>query len=67
VDAFQGHAGTLADPCQPEVHDGNGARNLPRADDPVSPAPTEGYVVAFVVFYERGFGVSSHRFLCSLM
>jgi hypothetical protein len=25
----------------------------------------EGYMVSFVAFYERGFGVSPHRFLCS--
>jgi hypothetical protein len=31
-------------------------------EDPTSPAPVEGYVVAFVVFYKWGFGVSSHRF-----
>jgi hypothetical protein len=36
-------------------------------EDPVSPALTEGYVVSFVVFYERGLDVPSHRFLCSLL
>jgi hypothetical protein len=36
-------------------------------EDLVSPAPTEGYVVSFVVFYERGLDVPSHRFLCSLL
>jgi hypothetical protein len=35
--------------------------------DPVSLAPAEGYVVVCAAFYERGFGVSSHRFLCSLI
>jgi hypothetical protein len=35
--------------------------------DPVSPVPAEGYVVSFMAFYERGFGVPSHRFLRSLL
>jgi hypothetical protein len=30
------------------------------AEDPASPVPTEGYVVAFTTFYERVFGVPSH-------
>jgi hypothetical protein len=34
---------------------------------PTSPTPTMGYVVTFVVFSERGFGVPSHQFLCSLL
>jgi hypothetical protein len=29
-------------------------------EDPASPAPVGGYIVACVVFYERGFGVPSH-------
>jgi hypothetical protein len=29
-------------------------------EDPMSPAPTEGYVVSFVALYERGFIVPSH-------
>jgi hypothetical protein len=32
-------------------------------EDPASPAPVGGYVVSYTVFYERGFGVPSHRFL----
>jgi hypothetical protein len=36
-------------------------------EDSVSPAPAGGYVVASVVFYEPGFGVPSHRFLCLLL
>jgi hypothetical protein len=35
--------------------------------DPPFPAPRVGYVVACLVFYERGFGVPSHRFLHSLL
>jgi hypothetical protein len=35
--------------------------------DPVSPAPMKGYVVVCAVFYERGFGVPLHQFLCSLL
>jgi hypothetical protein len=29
-------------------------------EDPVSPTPVEGYMVSFMVFYERGFDMSSH-------
>jgi hypothetical protein len=34
-------------------------------EDPISPASVEGYVVSFMAFYERGFGVPSHQFLHS--
>jgi hypothetical protein len=34
---------------------------------PVSPASTEGFVMVCVAFYERGFGLLSHRFLHSLL
>jgi hypothetical protein len=34
---------------------------------PVSPAPTKGFIVACVAFYEWGFGLPSHRFLYSLL
>jgi hypothetical protein len=36
-------------------------------EDHVSPAAAGGYIVAYVAFYERGFGVPSHRFLHSLL
>jgi hypothetical protein len=36
-------------------------------EDPAFPAPTEGYMVSFVTFYERGFGMPPHRFLHSLL
>jgi hypothetical protein len=36
-------------------------------EDPVLPVPAEGYMVSFTVFYERGFGMPSHRFLQSLL
>jgi hypothetical protein len=36
-------------------------------EDPTSHVPTGGYVVACTAFYERGFGVPSHRFLRSLL
>jgi hypothetical protein len=36
-------------------------------EDPVFPAPTDRYVVTFMAFYERGFGVPSHQFLRSLL
>jgi hypothetical protein len=35
--------------------------------DPASPALVGGYVVACMPFYERGFGVPSHRFLRLLL
>jgi hypothetical protein len=36
-------------------------------EDPASPMPAEGYIVAFTTFYEQGFGVRSHRFFRSLL
>jgi hypothetical protein len=36
-------------------------------EDTMSPAPTGGYVMSCAAFYERGFGVSSHQFLHSLL
>jgi hypothetical protein len=36
-------------------------------EDSVSPMLVEEYVVAFMAFYKQGFGVPSHRFLCSLL
>jgi hypothetical protein len=36
-------------------------------EDPVFPAPAEGYVASFMAFYERGFGMSSYWFLHSLL
>jgi hypothetical protein len=35
--------------------------------DPAYPALVVGYIVASVAFYERGFGVPSHRFLRLLL
>jgi hypothetical protein len=36
-------------------------------EDPVFPAPAEGYVVTFVAFYEQWFSAQLHRFLPSLL
>jgi hypothetical protein len=36
-------------------------------EDPTSPVQAGVYVLACRVFYEQGFGVPSHRFLCSLL
>jgi hypothetical protein len=36
-------------------------------NDPALLVPTEGYVVSFTTFYERGFGMPPHQFLCSLL
>jgi hypothetical protein len=36
-------------------------------ENPASPAPAGGYVVSCATFYERGFGVPSHRFLYLLL
>jgi hypothetical protein len=35
--------------------------------DHASPTPAGGYITACVAFYERGFGVLSHQFLCLLL
>jgi hypothetical protein len=37
------------------------------AKDPVFPAPAEGYMVSFTMFYEWGFSMPPHWFLCSLL
>jgi hypothetical protein len=36
-------------------------------ENPAFPVPAGGNVVECVTFYEQGFGVPSHRFLCSLL
>jgi hypothetical protein len=36
-------------------------------EDPMFPAPVEGYMVSFVSFYKRGFDTPLHRFLHSLL
>jgi hypothetical protein len=36
-------------------------------EDPTSPPLAGGYIVVCAAFYERGFGVPSHRFLRSLL
>jgi hypothetical protein len=36
-------------------------------EDPMFPAPTEGYVMSFAAFYEQGFGVPLHQFLHRLL
>jgi hypothetical protein len=36
-------------------------------EDRASPAPMGEYVVVCAAFYKPGFGVPSHRFLCSLL
>jgi hypothetical protein len=36
-------------------------------EDPTSPTSVGGYIGACTAFYERGFGVPSHQFLCSLL
>jgi hypothetical protein len=35
--------------------------------DPASPIQAGGYIVACMTFYEQGFGVPAHQFLCSLL
>jgi hypothetical protein len=49
------------------VYVGGGARGLQSVVDPVFCAPAEGYVVSFTSFYEQGFSMSSHQFLCMLL
>jgi hypothetical protein len=36
-------------------------------EDPVFPAPADGYMVSFVAFYERGLSTPPHWFLRSLL
>jgi hypothetical protein len=42
-----------------------GACRVP--EDPAFSAPAEGYIVSFVVFYERGFSIPVHQFLYLLL
>jgi hypothetical protein len=37
------------------------------SEDPAFLTPVEGYMVSFLVFYERGFGTPLHQFLCLLL
>jgi hypothetical protein len=37
------------------------------SEDPASPMPVGGYIMACAAFYERGFGVPLHQFLRSLL
>jgi hypothetical protein len=36
-------------------------------EDPTFSTPTERYMVSFVAFYECGFNMPSHRFICSFL
>jgi hypothetical protein len=36
-------------------------------EDPTFPMLVDGYMVPFMAFYERGFGMPPHRFLRSLL
>jgi hypothetical protein len=36
-------------------------------EDPTFSVPTEGYMMSFMAFYERGFGRPPHRFLYSIL
>jgi hypothetical protein len=36
-------------------------------EDLASHVPAGGYIMAYAAFYDFGFGVPSHRFLCSLL
>jgi hypothetical protein len=49
-DPFINHAGTPAGPREPGVHKKTEVTTCHVPEDPASPAPVEGYVVAFVTF-----------------
>jgi hypothetical protein len=53
--------------CEERVYDVAELAACRVPEDPVFPAPTEGYMVCFVAFYEREFGMPSHWFLRSLL
>jgi hypothetical protein len=60
LNSFHGHAGPSVEPHEPEVHDGGRSHDLSHAQGPHVPVLVEGYMMSFVAFYERGFGVPSH-------
>jgi hypothetical protein len=37
------------------------------SEEPAFPTHAEGYVVSFMAFYEWGFSMPPHQFLCSLL
>jgi hypothetical protein len=67
LDRIGGHTTTPAKPCELGVYDGGGAHDLPRARESFISHTSGGYVMACAVFYERGLGVPSYRFLHSLL
>jgi hypothetical protein len=62
-----GHTRAPAKSRKSGVYDGGGVSYLSYAQGPCISSPGGGYVVVCAAFYERGFGVPSHRFLCSLL
>jgi hypothetical protein len=66
LDRIRGHTRAPAEPHESGVYDEGRARDLP-PEDPASPVPAGGYIMACTMFYERGFGVPSHQFLHSLL
>jgi hypothetical protein len=67
LDHIGGHTRAPTKPCESGVYDSGGACDLRLSEDPASPVQAGGYVIACTVFYERGFSVPTHRFLCSLL
>jgi hypothetical protein len=63
----EGHVRAPAKSRKLGVHDSGGVSYLLFARGPCISSPVEGYIVACTTCYERGFGVPSHRFLCSLL
>jgi hypothetical protein len=62
-----GHTRTPAKPHKSGVYNYGEVSYLSGVEDPASPTLAGRYVVACTAFYERGFGVPSHRFLHFLL
>jgi hypothetical protein len=62
-----GHARAPAKPCESGVYDSDRVSYLSCARRSCILCSGGGYIMVCIAFYERGFGVSSHRFLCSLL
>jgi hypothetical protein len=67
LDHVGGHTRASAKPHESRVHDDDRAHDLRRARESCIPCAGWGNVVECVAFYEQGFGVPSHKFLCSLL
>jgi hypothetical protein len=60
LDHVGGHVRAPAKPRESGVHDGGRAHDQPCKGGPRIPCASRGYVMVYMVFYERGFSLLSH-------